>query len=205
MWRSLLLLFVITTLYCCGAPDVVNSQTELVSVIQEDRSGLKKTLVIDEYKLDVLYKPVDLMVSEHIGDSLINRERLALLRKRYGNYDYFILSLSRNSKEALHNADGGLEQYSSLVQTLSFRMNEYVTLTTNTSDTIPMADFILNRTYGISSSTDLLFAFNKVRSPKSEWIQFNLNEFGLGIGNQRFRFMCEDLNDAPTIDFNTSN
>ncbi len=91
--------------------------------------------------------------------------------------------------------------YSDLVQTLSFRMSHYVTLTTAPADTIPVGDFMLNRTYGLSQSTDLLFVFNNEKVRGKEWIQFNLNEFGLGTGNQRFRFRTKDIETLPGIDF----
>lgn len=80
-------------------------------------------------------------------------------------------------------------------------MGNYVTLTTASADTIPVGDFMLNRTYGLSQSTDLLFVFNKEETERAEWVQFNLNEFGLGAGNQRFRFKRKDLEDLPRLNF----
>jgi hypothetical protein len=63
----------------------------------------------------------------------------------------------------------------------------------------------LNRTYGLSSTTDLLFVFNKKKAAGTDWVQFNLNEFGLGLGNQRFRFSTMDLEETPQINFSTDN
>jgi hypothetical protein len=79
-------------------------------------------------------------------------------------------------------------------------MNDFVTLTT-AQDTIPVGDFMLNRTYGMSNSTDLLFVFSRDKAKDKDWVQFNLNEFGLGAGNQRFRFRTNDIADAPGVDF----
>jgi hypothetical protein len=109
------------------------------------------------------------------------------------------MSLSSNDKEALHQIAS--DQYSDLVQTLSFRMSNYVTLTTSVNDTIPVGDFMLNRTYGMSNSTDLLFVFNREKTKDTDWVQFNLNEFGLGIGNQRFRFDMHTLENVPEVAF----
>jgi hypothetical protein len=93
-------------------------------------------------------------------------------------------------------------QYGDLVQTLSFRMGDYVTLTTDANDTIPVSDFVLNRTYGFSNSTDLLFVFDRKKAEEKEWVQFNLNECGLGIGNQHFRFKMDDIKSIPVVTFN---
>ncbi|HEY9048675.1 MAG TPA: hypothetical protein VIN08_22365, partial [Ohtaekwangia sp.] len=141
----------------------------------------------------------DLWVYQEIGKHKATPEQIDTLRKKYSQYLYFILSLSANNKEALHQAAS--DQYGDLVQTLSFRMNNYVTLTTSANDSIPVGDFMLNRTYGMSNSTDLLFVFSKEKAKGKDWIQFNLNEFGLGIGNQRFRFEMSDLENIPEVTF----
>jgi hypothetical protein len=72
-------------------------------------------------------------------------------------------------------------------------------MTTSASDTIPVADFILNRTYGLSSSTDVLVIFNKEKTIDQQWVQFNLNEFGMNLGNSRMRFKVKDLEGCPKL------
>jgi hypothetical protein len=185
----------------CGRTENFRTEAELIAYIRDEDNGLIKSAELNNYKIEVMYKPVDLLVNQEIGEEPVDEQKLNGLKLKYQAYYYFTLSLSRNNKEALHQVDGGMEQYSALVQTLSFRMNEYVTMTTSAYDTIPAGDFILNRTYGMSTSTDLLFVFNKEKSADKEWVQFNLNEFGLGIGNQRFRFKRKDLDDAPGMNF----
>jgi hypothetical protein len=171
---------------------------ELSAYIAEEDHGLKKSVSMRETNISVSYRPTDLWVQQELGNDPADAKRIETLRKKYDRYVYFILSLSRNDKEALHQTGG--EQYSELVRTLSFRMNDYVTLTT-AQDTIPVGDFMLNRTYGMSNSTDVLFVFNREKAKERDWVQFNLNEFGLGAGNQRFRFEIKDLEDAPGISF----
>jgi hypothetical protein len=136
-------------------------------------------------------------VNVELGNDLDDPAKVNELRKRYDPYLYFVVSLSKNDREALHQVDRA--QYGDLVQTMSFRMPEYVTMTTSDHDTIPVGDFMLNRTYGMSTSTDLLFVFSREKAKDREWVQFNLNEFGLGVGNQRFRFRTEDLKNVPKI------
>ena len=74
-------------------------------------------------------------------------------------------------------------------------------MATAAQDTIPVADFILNRTYGLASSTDLLVVFNNQKAQGKEWGQFNLNEFGVNTGSLRMRFRVTDLEECPFIDF----
>ncbi len=186
----LLLLF----LFCCK-PDSL-SQEELAAFISNEDNGLKKSVDIGSLKIEVRFKPTDLIVHQQTNGDATNRIVLDSLREMYKNNYYFVLSLPSNNKDALQQINRS--QYSELIQTLSFRMNNYVTLTT-AQDTIPVRDFILNRTYGHSNSTDLLFVFDNKKALEKEWVQFNLNELGLGVGNQRFRFNVSDLQSVPQI------
>lgn len=179
-------------------PDVLSPEA-LSAYVADGENGLQKSVSVGQTVINVTYRPTDLWVLQETGTGPIDATKIEALRKKYGQYYYFILSLSDQDKEALHQASG--EQYSELVQTLSFRMNEYVTLTTTAQDTIPVGDFMLNRTYGLNKSTDLLFVFSREQAIGRDWVQFNLNEFGLGAGNQRFRFRTIDLEEVPAIDF----
>lgn len=178
-----------------------DSAEKLSEYVASPDNNLSQKAAVNDYHITVTYRPTDLLVHQEIGDETYNPSSIESLRKKYSNYYYFILSLSKNGKEALHQVEGGMGRYSELVQTLSFQMSEYVKLTTSAQDTIPVADFMLNRTYGLSQSTDLLFVFNKEKTQGKDWIQFNLNEFGLSVGNQRFRFKTKDLEEVPKIHF----
>lgn len=186
----------------CSPPEYLTAE-ELNKFILDSENGLVQKTELNGYAVEVMYRPTDLLVQQEIGDDVVNETQLKALKNKYNSYYYFIVNLSKNNKEALQ-VDGAFGQYSELVETLSFRMNAYVNMTTSKQDTIPTADFILNRTYGLSNATSLLFVFNKEKAKDADWVQFNLNEFGLGIGNQRFRFKTKDLEDVPNIDFHVS-
>jgi hypothetical protein len=195
--RKLYLAFVLIAFGSCK-PEYLSPEA-LTAFVADENNGCATSAKIGETTIAVTYRPTDLLVHQETGDVAVDPKKLEALRQKYAAYYYFILSLSHNNKEALHQSSG--EQYSDLVQTLSFRMAEYVTLTTAASDTIPVGDFMLNRTFGMSPSTDLLFVFSKEKAKEKEWVQFNLNEFGLGVGNQRFRFRTKDLEGLPEIKF----
>lgn len=196
--------YVVFILFMVGCGNSAHLPPEKLSAfVVDEEHGLKKSASLGNVNIEVTYRPVDLLVYQEIGKQVVDAKEIENLRKKYNQYIYFILSLSNDSKEALHQTGGS--QYSELVQTLSFRMNDYVTLTTAASDTIPVGDFMLNRTYGMSSSTDLLFVFSKEKAIGQDWIQFNLNEFGLEVGNQRFRFSMKDIGEVPEVNFTLKN
>jgi hypothetical protein len=178
----------------------LNTPKELEEFISDPENRLIQTSEMNDMKVTVRYKPTALLVYQELGDRITDTAAVSRVEKKYNDYLYFILSISRDQGEILQPATLQ-SQYGDLVQTLSFRMNNFANLTTNIRDTIPVADFILNRTFGMSNSTDLLFVFSKTKCKDSEWVQFNLNEFGLGLGNQRFRFNVDDLDRVQKLRF----
>jgi len=184
----------------CSAPSYL-SEKDLKAYLLDRDNGLSKEHVLKGNKSIVTYRPTDLLVlQEARGTTKVDSSTLARLQQKYQNHYYFILSLSKDNKEAEYQQQG-MGQFSDLVQTLSFRMPEHVNMTTNSRDTIPVGDYIYPRTYGMSNASTLMFAFNKEKIKNTEWVQFNLKEFGLGIGNQNFRFKTSDLENTPRIKF----
>lgn len=181
----------------CAGPAYVTPE-ELTMYFKSADHGLYQFSQVNDMKIEVTYRPTDLLVHQELTNTKADVAVVEKLRKKYSSYYYFILSISKNNKEALHQS-ASMGQYSELVQAMSFRMPSYVTLTTSEYDTVPVGDFMLNRTYGMSTSTDILFAFNKEKTKNKKWVQFNLNEFGMGTGNQRFRFRIDDLEEVPRI------
>lgn len=177
------------------------SIADLQLYVLDESNGLRKSVDIDGSNACVTYRPTDFWVYQELDKDLAEHHLVDSLRKKYSEYYYFIVSLSANNKEALQ-VGNNLAEYGDLVQTMSFRLPQYVHLITEKNDTIPVGDFMLNRTYGLSSSTDVLFAFDKERVSGNNWFQFNLNEFGLGFGNLKFKFSTHDLENIPEVDFN---
>ena len=178
------------------------SEQELYTYILDEDNGLISTKNLSPYKVAVSYKPIDLIINQYAEDGILSEDEYTAYKESFDDYYYFILSLSRDSKSALYNMQEGYGAFSEMLQTLAFKMDQHVELTTSELDTIPVADFIYPRMYGASQSTDLLFVFNREEISKDAWIQFSLDEFGLGIGNQKFRFNTEDLNNTPNLHFN---
>jgi hypothetical protein len=206
--RRLPIVFFLVTLLCISSMLMLHSCSraeystpdELHEFVADEDNGLAKSVDLELYSIKITHRPTDLLVHQELDNTTVSNSVIDSLRSKYSRYYYFILSLSANGKEALHQP-GQSDAYGDLVQTLSFRMGSYVNLTTSSADTIPVADFMINRTFGLSESTDLLFVFNREKTKGTEWIQFNLYEFGLGVGDQKFRFKTEDLEAVPRLDF----
>ncbi|GAB1445662.1 hypothetical protein MASR2M41_13760 [Flammeovirgaceae bacterium] len=182
----------------CDSPREV-SKEELIAYTLDEDNGLIQTINAGQYQLDLVYHPTDLMVLQELGESIPDTSRINQLRTKYSGHHYFLLQISKNGSEIL-NLENGQDEYSQLLQTLAFHMPQYVT-TVQGSDTTSLSDFMLDRTYGMANSTNLLLVFESNEEPVNEEILIQISEFGLGIGSVQFRFNADDLEKAPKVKF----
>ena len=189
---------------CCisCAKKQVTDEQGLKSYIANPENKLVQEKKIKNINLKVQYRPTALFVAQELR-ALPNPDTndIKRLKEKYSQYDYFAVSISSNGKEALYNASGDQADFSALLQTLSFRMDQYAHLITDKRDTIPVGDFFFPRTYGSTQASTLLFAFSGEKAKEATWLQFDLEEFGLGIGKHRFRFYTKDIENLPQLTF----
>ena len=197
----LILMIGAVPLWACEGYTTVANEQELQAYVMDIDNGLVKEKKVGDINISVAYRPTDLLVMQDLGKKEADTASINKLRRKYGNYAYFILSVSKNNKEALYQTGKGMGAFSENVQNLAFRMDQFVTMTTSERDTIPVADFIYPRLYGISSATQVMFVFSNKKIKTSEWINFNLRDFGLDMGRNNFRFAGEDIRKVPRIDF----
>ncbi|MEN7551262.1 hypothetical protein AAG747_25315 [Rapidithrix thailandica] len=177
----------------------IRSEQELMDYVMDESHGLYHKKSIKDLEVEMYYKPTDLLVTQELrGGHAIS---LDSLRQQYGKYAYFIFNASRNGQEPLQGMVGEFDRFSEVLQTLAFRMEQHVFLTTSQNDTIPLADSIFPRFYGASRNTTLMLVFGKEDWPGSDWVQVNWKDPGLRTGNMQFRFDTETLQAAPQIEF----
>ena len=193
-----LLLLVCLLIYSCR-PEYLNKQ-ELNSFILDESNGLLQEKQVGGIGVKVTYKPTDLLIAQHLGDNMESSE-IERLRAHYGQYVYFMLDLESGGQDILYAPTSGGSGFSEKLQTFAFRMTDYVNLTTSASDTIPVADYAYNRTFGMAKNTSMMFVFNREQIENKDWISFNLNESGIGSGDQRFRFKTSNINNVPKLKF----
>jgi hypothetical protein len=184
-------------IYACNTKEV-ESVEALQDFVRETDNGLKKQKKIGAIEMSVTYKPTDLLVAQEYSSD--ENKSIDTLRSKYSRYDYFTLSISADNKE-IENYNLNTT-FGERVQNLAFGMGENVYLISETQDTLGMVDYIYQRTYGMSNSSDFLFVFDAKEIDNTEAVTFQLNDIGLGIGLNRFKFETENLRNIPTIKFN---
>jgi hypothetical protein len=179
---------------CSGAE--VESLDELRRYLADPAHQLTQEKEANGIKCVAQYRPTDVILYQHAAD--ITSTGIDSLRSRFDDKMYFVLSLSKDGREALHQLDN-YSEYSSVLHTLSFEMNMKVKLITDKNTSRQPLDFALNRTYGIDQATDLLFVFDRKDLNDSEWIEFRVAEFGLGLGDLAFTFLMSDIEKTPRL------
>ena len=200
MKRVILLLLPLVWVSC--TKQTLLTEADLKDYISTPENGLVQEQRVNDYLIRVEYYPTDLLLARELRAlPEANADIVASLEEKYASYDYYIMSLSKGDKDALYGSAGDQMEFSALLQELSFHMGDYVSLRTDLQDTILVADFIYQRTYGNSAASSLLFAFDNEKVKDCEQFRFHLEEFGLGIGRQQFRFLNRDLNKMPQLAF----
>lgn len=195
-WYSIWLLLLLVGVAC--RPQYLDKEA-LRAYLLDESNGLSSEVKVGAINAKVTYRPTELLALQSVGQKAVNKEEMRRHQQRFDEYVYFILSLEAMGKDALYGTSQNQQDFSNKLQTLSFRMGNYVQLTTALGDTIPVADYIYQRNFGMEGSSSLMFAFNREKALEQPWVSFDLEEFGLGIGNRRFRFETKDILNAPKL------
>jgi len=172
----------------------------LTAYLATEENGTAVSKESRGFNLTVTYRPTDLLIDQELGANY-SSEKEDVLRKKYASYAYFTLQMEAAGRDVLYGTSINQADFNEKLQTMAFRIRDYVNLTTSAQDTIPVADYAFPRTFGLAKSTSMLFVFNREDIAHKEWASFNLNEFGLKAGDQRFRFKLSDLEKIPKLKF----
>ena len=199
--KNSIYLFVLILFASCGGK-TFDSTEELTHYISDESNNYcyKKTIQGVEYALQ--YRPTDLLVKQEIGESK-DINQIEKLRKKYGKYMYFNLSMSLNNQELLSNVARDKAKFGQMVNDLAFGMDQKVHLFTKANDTLAMADFIYPRMYGMTKSTSLLIVYPREKQYlKDEYINFTIEDIGLSTGEVHFKIDTKALTNEPQLRFN---
>ncbi len=187
---------------CVGCrPMSFQDETDLLTYLKNEENGYLQSKQINGVQYQLMYKPTDLLVSQELNGKKANQATIDSLRSKYDRYRYYNLSMSKNNKELLTNVARDRQQFGSMVNTLSFGMEQYIHLFTEKRDTIALLDYVYPRMYGMSKSTSMLLVYPKEELANSEQINFSIADLGFGTGEVSFNQSTELIIDQPSIHF----
>lgn len=193
-------ILLLSTLFACQK--AIDSKDAMYAHIEARPGKLHVEHTEGELVTRISYKPSDLLVSEHLeGAEHPSSILVDSLRSHYGKYDYFMLEMSANGKEIEAYQVANTAAFGGRKNILAFHMNEYVKVTNDAGDDIPLVDFAYQSTFGAAGQTQVLLILEREKVRKNKTIQFELMDFGLGVGIQKFKFQTKYLGEVPKMEF----
>lgn len=180
------------------------SGKQLVDIIHRDKR-LSETKEVNGITIKMDYVPYQLMVLQELeGAAKKDTATLGRLERKYRTHLYFRLSFSKNRKEVIRQVSS-FHQYSDLLQVFSFEMGGHIDLTTAAGDTLYLQDYAFTQDYGMSKANESMLVFDRKAFDRSQELQVNIGEFGLGTGDLNFVFRKEDIDHLPTLKYSGVN
>lgn len=187
--------------FSCGQA-TFESDKELLAYLQDESNGYIQHRSVNGVDFSLMYRPTDLLVKQELGDSK-DQDKIAELRKKYEQYMYFNLSMSKNNKELLSVAPKSRNEFGQMVNQLAFGMGDKVHLYTQSKDTLEMTDFVYPRMYGMSRSTSIMFVYPRdTEKLKEDYLNFTIEDLGLYTGEVKFKIGTEKIKIEPELSFN---
>jgi len=184
----------------CGQ-NTFDSEKELMAYVQNMDNGLHHEKYMGNVVYTLTYRPTDMLVKQVLGGQYLQRE-IDSLRKKYGDYLYFNLTIRANNQELLSSRAGNRNAFGAMANQLVFGMGQKVHLISQKRDTIPMADYVYPRMYGMSNSTNMLLVYPKdTRLLMEEHFHVTIEDLGLATGEIGFKIPVKPLKNQPQLNF----
>jgi hypothetical protein len=202
VWKyhlGLLITIVVLLTGACKHTEKSMTREQLVKYINNKENGLVQEQEVNGISTRVSYQPAQMLVAQELeGEQKKDTATIKELESKYKDYYYFLLKYSKDGKEAIRQL-GDFSRYSDMVQVLSFNMQRFVNATTPQKDTLPLADYLFDQTYGMSDGNTILLSFEKAKLQNSKTIDINIAECGFKTGNLKFRFEKEQIEKTPAL------
>ena len=198
-YTYLILLFSVISMSC--GQKRFDSEKELWTYVKTPENGYYHEKEIGQVKYTLTYRPTDILVRQELPKEF-TEQMVDSLRKKYGEYLYFNLSMSANNRELLSNRVGSKGTYSAMVNELTFGMGDKVHLISQTRDTIGLLDYVYPRMYGMGRNTDILLVYPKGDNfLKEEYFLLTIEDLGFATGEVTFKIDTKTLSKEPRLNF----
>ncbi len=194
-WGALILLSL--SMYGCSTPENL-PEIELDEFITNESNGVSKNVDIGEINVKVTFKPSDMAIWKDVENES-DPTKIKTAFDYHNQYCYFVMKLSTGGRDALYGASHGHEDFTEKLHTLSFRMKDFINITTSDKDTIQLADAYYSRIFGKGKTSDVVLLFEKERIQDVSWLSINVQEFGFDTGDISFCFNLADINNVPGL------
>ena len=192
--RTILTALAVALISCQG--DLTRKQ--LLDYTTDVKNGLCKKQEKLGTQLEVIYRPSQLMAEAQIRNEELSDRQIDSIRATFKEIDYFLLRISRNSREIENSYSGDSRNFQRINNYLSFEIGGDIYLV-QSRDTLRVTDFVRTQTFGASPSTDILLAFKPGFSKRSIDIKVVFNDTKFDTGVNEFLFDIDDITRVSDI------
>lgn len=197
--NSLVILLLTIVISSCSKN--FETQEEMTLYITDEDNGYQYKKTVNGVDYTLQYRPTDLLVKQELAEKHTSKQ-VEDLRKQYGKYLYFNLSMSKNDQELLNGLAGDKQRFGQMVSQLAFEMDQKVHLFTPEKDTLAMADFIYPRMYGMTDATTIMIVYPRDKKYlKEDYLNFTIEDLGLDTGEIKFKVKTSKLQNEPQLRF----
>lgn len=181
--------------YSCNTQ--IKNKSDLQTYIGDPNNGLTDTVQRSSVLAKLVFQPWQLLAKRVGASKTVAIANTNPLSKNL----YFVLSLSKDGKELLRQLP--FEQYSEMIQVFSFRMQDFISVKADGSESIAPIECLFQQTYGMTEANMLMVVFEKKSMPKCEKLNFYVKEFGLGLGELTFQVKNDEIGHIERLDYLT--
>lgn len=181
--------------------ETFDTESAMLDYIRDESNGFTQHKVVNGIDYTLVYRPIDLLVTQELRKSA-KEEEVEALREKYKQYMYFNLSMSKNNKELLSSVPNTRNEFGGMVNQLVYGMGDKVHVYTSTKDTLDMVDYVYPRMYGVSRSTTMLFVYPRDgKVLNEEYLNFTIGDLGMYTGEVKFKVPTKVIKNEPKISF----
>jgi len=188
-------------LFCNCTSKTFADKDAMFQYLREADNGYLHEKQVNGYDFSLLYRPTDLLVAQELGKET-SKEKITELRKKYQQYIYFTLSMSRGNQELLSTTPKNRQEFGAMVNELAFGMGKKVHVFTPKKDTLELLDYIYPRMYGMSKATTMLFVYPRDKKfLQEDYLNITIGDLGTYTGEVKFKVPTQKINNEPRLEF----
>lgn len=177
-----------------------DSEAALWEYLKEPSHGYVQKKHVQGIDYSLVYRPTDLLVKQSLVK--VNNKAIDSLRKHYGKYLYFNLSMGKHQKELLSTIPKDRQAFGAMVNQLAFGMGNYIHCYTAQKDTLSLVDYIYPRMYGVSNATKMMFVYEPTAKELEEkYLFFEIKDLGMQTGDIKFKIPTKVIKNQPRLNF----
>jgi hypothetical protein len=197
MKPNLYYFFVILSFISCN--ERAQSVHEVIDYCNEPTNGLRADYAIGEYRFEVIYRPVEIIVAQEIKSLSLTGQQIDSVRQLFDGIDYFLLRMQKKGTEVETSFARDPIRFGEVNTYLATKVGRDIKLV-HAGDTILAKATIHTRTFGSSQSTDLLIAFESSLISKSGEFEVLFDDKIFGTGLHMFDFEINNIKSIPSLD-----